>query len=49
MRKIFGAAILAAAMGFTAVAQAQYLIVGNDEKVNFSMASKCSAHLARTR
>jgi DNA-binding beta-propeller fold protein YncE len=35
MRKFFGAAVLAAAMGFTAVAQAQYLIIGNDEKVNF--------------
>jgi DNA-binding beta-propeller fold protein YncE len=35
MRKLFGAATLAAAMSFTAAAQAQYLIVGNDEKLLF--------------
>ena len=35
MRGILGAATLAAMMGFAAVAQAQYLIIGNDEKVGF--------------
>jgi DNA-binding beta-propeller fold protein YncE len=35
MPRILAAATLAAAMGFTATAQAQYLIVGNDEKVAF--------------
>jgi DNA-binding beta-propeller fold protein YncE len=35
MRTFFGATALAAAMSFTAAAQAQFLIVGNDEKVSF--------------
>jgi DNA-binding beta-propeller fold protein YncE len=35
MRNLFGAAALAAAMSFTAAAQAQFLIIGNDEKVAF--------------
>jgi DNA-binding beta-propeller fold protein YncE len=35
MPRIFTAVTLAAAMGFTVMAQAQYLIVGNDEKVAF--------------
>jgi DNA-binding beta-propeller fold protein YncE len=35
MRKILSAAVLAAVISFTAVAQAQYLIVGNDEKLAF--------------
>jgi DNA-binding beta-propeller fold protein YncE len=35
MQKLFGAAVLAAAMSFTAAAQAQYLIIGNDEKMAF--------------
>jgi DNA-binding beta-propeller fold protein YncE len=35
MSRILAAAILTAAMGFAAMAQAQYLIVGNDEKVAF--------------
>jgi DNA-binding beta-propeller fold protein YncE len=34
--RIFAAATLAAVMGFAATAQAQYLIVGNDEKVAFN-------------
>jgi len=33
--KDLGAAALAAVMGFAAAAQAQYLIVGNDQKVSF--------------
>jgi DNA-binding beta-propeller fold protein YncE len=36
MRRILAAATLAATMGFAATAQAQYLIVGNDEKVAFN-------------
>jgi DNA-binding beta-propeller fold protein YncE len=36
MQKLFGAAALAAAMSFTATAQAQFLIIGNDEKVAFN-------------
>ena len=36
MLRIFAAATLAAVMGFAATAQAQYLIVGNDEKVAFN-------------
>jgi hypothetical protein len=32
MQKFFGAAALAAAMSFSAAAQAQFLIIGNDEK-----------------
>jgi DNA-binding beta-propeller fold protein YncE len=36
MPRILVAATLAAAMGFAATAQAQYLIVGNDEKVAFT-------------
>jgi YVTN family beta-propeller protein len=35
MREFLSAAALAAAMSFTTAAQAQYLIVGNDEKVVF--------------
>ena len=35
MRTILGVVAFAAAMSFTAVAQAQYLIVGNDEKLIF--------------
>jgi YVTN family beta-propeller protein len=35
MRTTLGAAAFAAAMSFTAAAQAQYLIVGNDEKLIF--------------
>jgi DNA-binding beta-propeller fold protein YncE len=35
MRKLLSAAALAAAMSVTTVAQAQYLIVGNDEKLIF--------------
>jgi hypothetical protein len=35
MRTFFGATALAAAMSFTAAAQAQFLIIGNDEKVSF--------------
>ncbi len=35
MRTLFGATALALAMSFTAAAQAQYLIVGNDEKLIF--------------
>src|SRR5215469_15027414 len=35
MQNILSAAILAAVISFTAVAQAQYLIVGNDEKLAF--------------
>jgi DNA-binding beta-propeller fold protein YncE len=35
MPRILAAATLAAAMGFAATAQAQYLIIGNDEKVAF--------------
>ena len=35
MRIFFGAATLAAAMGFAAAAQAQFLVIGNDEKVTF--------------
>lgn len=35
MRRILGAAALAAVMGCATVAQAQYLIVGNDEKLIF--------------
>jgi len=35
MRRFFGAAALAAAMGFAAAAQAQFLVIGNDEKVSF--------------
>jgi len=35
MQKFLGAAALAAAMSFTAAAQAQFLIIGNDEKVSF--------------
>jgi DNA-binding beta-propeller fold protein YncE len=35
MRIFFGAAALAAAMGFAATAQAQFLVIGNDEKVTF--------------
>jgi DNA-binding beta-propeller fold protein YncE len=35
MQKILSAAVLAAVLSFTAVAQAQYLIVGNDEKLAF--------------
>jgi len=35
MRAILSTVMLAAAMSFTAAAQAQYLIVGNDEKVVF--------------
>lgn len=35
MRKILSAAALAVAMSFTTAAQAQYLIVGNDEKLIF--------------
>jgi YVTN family beta-propeller protein len=35
MRTILGAVAFAAAMSFTAAAQAQYLIVGNDEKLIF--------------
>lgn len=35
MRKFFGAVALAGAMSFTATAQAQFLIIGNDEKVSF--------------
>jgi len=31
----FGAAALAAALSFSAAAQAQYLIIGNDEKLAF--------------
>jgi len=34
MRTFFGAAALAA-MSFAAAAQAQFLIIGNDEKVSF--------------
>ena len=33
MPRILAAAILAAAMSFAAASQAQYLIIGNDEKV----------------
>ena len=36
MLRIFAAATLAAVMGFAATARAQYLIVGNDEKVAFN-------------
>jgi DNA-binding beta-propeller fold protein YncE len=36
MQKFFGAAALAAAMSFGAAAQAQFLIIGNDEKVSFN-------------
>ena len=36
MPRILAAATLAAAMAFAATAQAQYLIVGNDEKVAFT-------------
>jgi len=36
MPRILGAAALAAVMGFAAAAQAQYLIVGNDEKYAFN-------------
>ena len=36
MPRILGAAALAAAMGFAAAAQAQYLIIGNDEKLAFN-------------
>jgi len=36
MQKFFGAAALAAAMSFSAAAQAQFLIIGNDEKVSFN-------------
>ena len=36
MPRILAAATLAAVMGFAATAQAQYLIVGNDEKVAFN-------------
>jgi len=36
MPRTLAAAALAAAMGFAAAAQAQYLIVGNDEKVAFT-------------
>jgi hypothetical protein len=32
MARIFGAAVMAAVLGVGAAAQAQYLIVGNDEK-----------------
>jgi len=35
MRKFLGVAALATAMSLTAAAQAQYLIIGNDEKVAF--------------
>jgi DNA-binding beta-propeller fold protein YncE len=35
MQKILGAAVLVAAISVTALAQAQYLIVGNDEKLVF--------------
>jgi len=35
MQKFFGAAVFAAAMSVTAVAQAQFLIIGNDEKLIF--------------
>src|SRR3974390_702562 len=35
MRTFFGVTALAAAMSFTAAAQAQFLIIGNDEKVSF--------------
>jgi DNA-binding beta-propeller fold protein YncE len=35
MRTFFGAAALAAALSFGAAAQAQFLIIGNDEKVAF--------------
>lgn len=35
MRTFFGATALAAAMSFTAAAQAQFLIIGSDEKVSF--------------
>src|SRR5215467_6964449 len=35
MRAILRTAMVAAAMSFTAAAQAQYLIVGNDEKLVF--------------
>jgi DNA-binding beta-propeller fold protein YncE len=35
MQRLLGAAALAAAMSFTAAAQAQFLIIGNDEKVAF--------------
>ena len=35
MRTFFGATALAAAMRFTVAAQAQFLIIGNDEKVSF--------------
>lgn len=36
MEKFLGAAALAAAMSFSAAAQAQFLIIGNDEKVSFN-------------
>ena len=35
MRTFFGAAALAVALSFGAAAQAQFLIIGNDEKVAF--------------
>jgi DNA-binding beta-propeller fold protein YncE len=35
MRKVLSTAVLAAVVSFTAIAQAQYLIVGNDEKLAF--------------
>jgi len=35
MRIFFGAAALAAGMGFAAAGQAQFLVIGNDEKVTF--------------
>src|SRR5262249_57860394 len=35
MRTFFGATALAAAMSFATAAQAQFLIIGNDEKVSF--------------
>src|SRR5215472_14690087 len=36
MRTFFGATALAAAMSFATAAQAQFLIIGNDEKVSFN-------------
>ena len=35
MRTFFGATALAAALSFAAAAQAQFLIIGNDEKLAF--------------
>jgi hypothetical protein len=49
MRKFLGVAALATAMSLTAAAQAQYLIIGNDEKVAFDDGKQVLSFFGTTR